>query len=158
MDFKDRRIIIAVILAVLLLAFASFFLLTNVPQKEEKTETRTLLDADADGINDSFDNCPKDPNPSQEDSDGDKKGDACNLKLFLKAGIFDPVNEVSPLPKELTTENETGYYLVQFSHGSNSGIAKPLLDQGQVLGFIPDNAVILKTGLCELLGAEAPSV
>ena len=35
-------------------------------------------DGDADGIPDSMDNCPADPNPSQADADGDGEGDACD--------------------------------------------------------------------------------
>ena len=35
-------------------------------------------DGDADGIPDSIDNCPVDPNPSQADADGDGEGDACD--------------------------------------------------------------------------------
>ncbi len=35
-------------------------------------------DADADGVPDSLDNCPNTFNPSQRDSDGDGRGDACD--------------------------------------------------------------------------------
>ena len=37
-----------------------------------------VADGDADGIPDSIDNCPADPNPSQADADGDGIGDACD--------------------------------------------------------------------------------
>ena len=37
------------------------------------------FDTDGDGIFDSVDNCPADPNPDQTDSDGDGQGDACDL-------------------------------------------------------------------------------
>jgi RHS repeat-associated protein len=36
-------------------------------------------DADGDGILDAVDNCPGEPNPDQEDLDGDRAGDACDL-------------------------------------------------------------------------------
>lgn len=35
-------------------------------------------DGDGDGIPDSIDNCPADPNPDQADGDGDGEGDACD--------------------------------------------------------------------------------
>jgi len=35
-------------------------------------------DADGDGVADSVDNCPTDPNPLQENNDGDVQGDACD--------------------------------------------------------------------------------
>jgi hypothetical protein len=35
-------------------------------------------DADSDGVNDSFDNCPNHANPDQADGDGDGKGDICD--------------------------------------------------------------------------------
>ncbi len=37
-------------------------------------------DKDGDGVPNDFDNCPNDPNPDQEDSDGDGRGDACDKK------------------------------------------------------------------------------
>ncbi len=35
-------------------------------------------DSDGDGVLNAMDNCPTDPNPQQEDADGDDKGDACD--------------------------------------------------------------------------------
>jgi len=37
-----------------------------------------VSDSDGDGINDADDNCPGDPNPLQEDNDGDAAGDVCD--------------------------------------------------------------------------------
>src|SRR5688500_2594508 len=39
---------------------------------------RTQLDQDADQVEDTLDNCPRDSNPNQEDIDGDNVGDACS--------------------------------------------------------------------------------
>lgn len=36
-------------------------------------------DSDDDGVMNAFDNCPVDPNPLQEDADGDLAGDACDV-------------------------------------------------------------------------------
>lgn len=44
------------------------------------TPTPTPIpDRDGDGVPDTDDNCPKKPNPGQEDSDGDVRGDACDV-------------------------------------------------------------------------------
>jgi hypothetical protein len=38
----------------------------------------TRADTDGDGVADTLDNCPQDPNPGQTDTDGDGAGDACD--------------------------------------------------------------------------------
>ena len=43
-----------------------------------------VVDGDLDGITDSRDNCPSEPNPDQEDSDGDRRGDACDDCPFAR--------------------------------------------------------------------------
>jgi alpha-amylase len=45
------------------------------------------LDSDGDGVLDMNDNCPKDYNPGQEDFDGDKVGNVCDLCPLTDPGV-----------------------------------------------------------------------
>ncbi len=69
-----------------------------------------------------------------------------DTNIYLKAGIFDPALEY-PIPKDLTTDVETGYYLVQFDSDENFETSKELLDKAEVIDFIPQNTLVLKTDL-----------
>jgi hypothetical protein len=42
-------------------------------------------DCDRDGIPDTADNCPAHPNPDQADTDGDGRGDTCDITLYVNA-------------------------------------------------------------------------
>lgn len=53
-------------------------------------------DADHDGINDTADNCPADPNPQQEDCDFDRIGDVCDDN-----NMVDELYSTEPLPDRL---------------------------------------------------------
>jgi hypothetical protein len=44
----------------------------------EGVQAASSADLDGDGVEDEFDNCPRDPNPVQFDRDGDRVGDACD--------------------------------------------------------------------------------
>ena len=55
-------------------------------------------DLDSDGIPDSRDNCPSASNPDQKDSDGDGKGDVCDV---VSAGV----EKYRPLPLGRSSEN-----------------------------------------------------
>ena len=46
-----------------------------------------VFDTDGDGIPDDEDNCPDDPNPGQEDLDGDGLGDACDTIVNAEGAI-----------------------------------------------------------------------
>ena len=63
-------------------------------------------DSDIDGIIDELDNCPKDPNATQDDIDGDNIGDVCDLDYnFVKKLIDDNQalrDENADLLKQLT--------------------------------------------------------
>ncbi len=66
--------------------------------------------------------------------------------IYLKAGIFDPALEY-PIPKDLTTDMETGYFIVQFNSDENFETTKELLEKGKIIDFIPQNTLVLKTDL-----------
>jgi hypothetical protein len=53
-----------------------FVVATSIP---EDTKDPGVIDSDGDGIADSEDNCPYTYNPDQADSNGDGRGDACEL-------------------------------------------------------------------------------
>ena len=113
-------------------------------------------DSDGDGIPDDVDNCPFDYNPDQADTDADGKGDACDLNIFLIAGIFDPLTETIDLPPELVTTEETGYYLVQFYPNATSAEAEGLT--GEFFGYIPMDTIILRTNLTKAEIEDIPAV
>ena len=48
------------------------------------------FDADGDSVADCFDNCPYDPNPNQEDADGDNLGDVCDPQTCGNGILEDP--------------------------------------------------------------------
>ncbi|MBS3097282.1 hypothetical protein J4209_00640 [Candidatus Woesearchaeota archaeon] len=99
-------------------------------------------DRDKDGVPNIKDNCKNDHNPKQYDSDSDDKGDACDVNLFMSVGTFDPVKEKLPYPKELTTKEETGYYIIQFNQTIEAGWdekARKYIDI-EALFYIPDYA------------------
>jgi subtilisin family serine protease/peptidoglycan hydrolase-like protein with peptidoglycan-binding domain len=104
-------------------------------------------DIDGDNVSNSDDNCPVDYNPEQFDMDDDNKGDACDFNMVTKYGIFDPVNEENPVPEELRTENESGYYVIQFFDDFNQSEATGLLDSGEFIDALPTDAIVFKTHL-----------
>ncbi|MBU2592414.1 hypothetical protein KKD61_03060, partial [Patescibacteria group bacterium] len=56
--------------------------------------TGELIDDDSDGVPDSEDNCPNDPNPDQADSDQDGTGDVCQpTGPVCGNGIIEPPDE-----------------------------------------------------------------
>ena len=100
-------------------------------------------DTDGDGIINIVDNCKVDFNPDQTDYDVDGKGDVCDVNLFLLNSVFDPMTESSNISAKLTTNQDTGYYLVQFNDSIEPG-NNPFGNLSvEIFDFIPDNALIV---------------
>lgn len=65
-----------------------FFVMDYKP----KTPTNILTDIDYDGIEDSKDNCARQPNPDQKDTNNDSIGDACQMSDKDKDGVTDNID------------------------------------------------------------------
>lgn len=67
--------------------------LDSCPNNYSASSNGCPADSDSDGVFDESDNCPNVANPDQKDSDGDKKGDACDSSPFGdnsdKDGVID---------------------------------------------------------------------
>jgi len=83
-----------------------------------------FIDSDNDGIEDSLDNCPNDPNPGQEDSDNDGIGDVCEvLNDSDSDGVDDSIDNCpnTSNPNQLNTDGD-GFGDVCDSDDDNDGV------------------------------------
>lgn len=114
--------------------------------EEFVVEVVELPDVDNDGIVDTEDNCPEHFNPLQEDKDSDFKGDACDMNLFIRNFIFDPLNtsESPEIPDSLLTTQETGYFVVQYNPVDEDSVLSEINAlNGEIFGIVPDNGVLI---------------
>lgn len=79
----------------------------------EATCVVSSTDADGDGVLDALDNCPTDPNPTQDDSDADGHGDVCDACPLV------PNPGPNPCP---TTSTSTTTSTTLLSDGDGDGV------------------------------------
>lgn len=77
-------------------------------------DPKASLDTDKDGVADNYDNCPRIPNPDQEDSEGSKSGDACEEDTDNDRDNDGVKNDVdncplipNPIPEGATVQTDT---------------------------------------------------
>jgi hypothetical protein len=80
------------------------FRVSEVPDLEEKRKKDGEKDYDGDGLVNAYDNCPTVTNPSQLDSTGDEKGDACGD--FDSDGIVDALDNCPTVVNSLQQDDD----------------------------------------------------
>lgn len=101
-------------------------------------------DSDADGRGNECDNCPFADNPDQDDADLDEKGDACDQNLFLLNSVYDPLTEEANISSQFLTDEDTGYYVIQFYDFLMPDQSQELEGMGVAfLEYIPEKAYIV---------------
>jgi subtilisin family serine protease len=65
--------------------------------------------------------------------------------IWLRAGIFDPLEDPMPLTMDLDGSSSRGIYLVQFNGPLSSSVGERLTDAGgRVLAYVPDSGLVVK--------------
>ncbi|MGQ9583439.1 MAG: S8 family serine peptidase [Thermoplasmatota archaeon] len=77
------------------------------------------------------------------------------ILLRLKVGAFDPIVSPPPIPSALSLGESQGYFIVQFDGPVTSERRLMLEEMGEVVGYIPDHALVLASRSASLreLGA-----
>jgi len=103
---KNRFILLVLIAAVVTVSYAVY----NVQ-----------ADTDSDGLNDLFDNCPNEPNPTQDNFDSDSQGDVCDFDDD-NDGIVDNIDAFAYNPEEWDDFDFDGIGANEDTDDDNDGI------------------------------------
>jgi hypothetical protein len=123
---------------------------TNDPEQIDAYTWSGDGDLDGDGVADSADNCPYDPNPQQEDCDGDEVGDICAIREGLVQDCN--ANTIPDSCECLADFDGSGYV-------GTSDIFELLVNWGECPGCPTDldcNGTVSTADLLALLGAWGP--
>lgn len=152
MELKNNSVLIVGLGLLVFILLIWFFVLPlfQLPSADTlKNQTNgsgngSINDVDLDGVINNEDNCPTVFNSEQGDQDEDKKGDACDINLFIRNFTFDPLSENITIHPALTTTEESGYYIIQFVDGKEQDVVASLTAQnGETLGLLAQNGLLV---------------
>jgi hypothetical protein len=116
---------------------------------------RSPRDLDGDGVEDDDDDCPKQPNGEQADSDADGIGDACDFCAATNPGVVPCPLRIEALRGAASSERPPRHALV-LVRGSRVVAVRP--DSGSARGFYLSDGTRPFSGIFVFAGSASPGV